>query len=293
MPITAASTLVRVSGIEELRRRLAACRDDGVSVGLVPTMGALHEGHLSLVDRARSRAGIVVLSVFVNPLQFSPSEDFLRYPRPIEDDERLARDAGVDVLFTPDAADMYPDLPVVTVSGGSMATRWEGAHRPGHFDGVLTVVAKLFNIVQPDFAVFGQKDLQQAALVKALVRDLNVSVDIDVAPIIREDDGVAMSSRNRYLGAADRVRATALGRALRSARAAFRDGESEVGAIEAAGRRVLDSEPELEVDYFAVVDPSSFEPATVVTEDSAVIVAARVGPTRLIDNCVLAGNDSD
>jgi pantoate--beta-alanine ligase len=256
-------------------------------------MGALHQGHLSLVERARTRSDLIVMSIFVNPLQFGPSEDFSRYPRPIEDDERLAAESGVDILFTPGAEDMYRDGRVVSVSAGDSGTKWEGAVRPGHFDGVLTVVAKLFNIVQTDVAVFGRKDLQQAALVKSMVRDLDFPLSIVVAPTVREPDGLALSSRNRYLSDRDRANALTLIGSLRTARAAFDAGETDARQLESAGLGVLGAVPEVSLDYFAVVNPQTMEHETRAQHGSAVIVAARVGTTRLIDNLILGENDQD
>ncbi|HEY8164714.1 MAG TPA: pantoate--beta-alanine ligase, partial [Gemmatimonadaceae bacterium] len=220
MPSTA-TRLVHASTVAEVRRELRRLRESGSSIGFVPTMGALHTGHTSLVTVARSVCDAAVMSIFVNPLQFGPAEDFSRYPRPIADDDAIAEESGVDVLFRPTVEEMYPPASVVRVSGGDLATRWEGESRPGHFDGVLTVVTKLFNIVQPDVAVFGQKDLQQAALVRAMARDLDFPLSIEVAPIIREQDGLALSSRNRYLSAGERRDATALSRALRAISSSF------------------------------------------------------------------------
>ncbi len=280
--------MLRVSTVASLRRALAEARGKRSSIGLVPTMGALHRGHISLIGRARRDADIVVVSIFVNPRQFGPNEDFERYPRPIEDDERIAKDWGADLLFAPDAAEIYPAPPIVTISAGSVASRWEGEVRPGHFDGVLTVVAKLFNIVQPEFAVFGQKDLQQAALVGAMVRDLNMPLSIVVSPTVREQDGLALSSRNRFLSPADRQSALGLSRALAAASAAYGEGERDPRELEAAGRAVLAADQRVVVDYFAVIDRRTFEPvARVAGEEWAVVTAARVGTTRLIDNVLL------
>lgn len=293
MPITATS-MVRVPTIADLRGSLAEARDNRTPIGFVPTMGALHGGHVSLVERARRDADLVVMSIFVNPRQFGPGEDFSRYPRPIKADERMAGACGVDVLFTPRVSEIYSVAPAVTISAGDMAARWEGEVRPGHFDGVLTVVAKLFNIVQPDFAVFGQKDLQQAELVSAMVRDLDMPLSVIVAPTVREADGLAMSSRNRFLAPADRLRALVLSRALTAATTAYRNGERDPRALEADGRAVLASEPEVSVDYFAVIDRNTFEPATgEPTEKWAAITAARIGTTRLIDNALLGEADGD
>lgn len=282
-----------VANIAEVRAAVSAARESGATIGFVPTMGALHEGHLSLVARARRETDFTVMSIFVNPLQFGPNEDLSRYPRPVDEDERLAEAAGVDLLFRPEVADMYPSGRTVTVTAGQLGAEWEGASRPGHFDGVLTVVAKLLNIVQPDTAVFGRKDLQQAALVKALVRDLDIPVRIIVAPIVREADGIAMSSRNRYLDADDRKRATVLSRALRTIRDNYARGERSVDRLVQSGVDVLASEPSVKVDYLAVIDPATFAAPAAATDDSAAIIAARVGTTRLIDNMQLGHDDQD
>jgi pantoate--beta-alanine ligase len=256
-------------------------------------MGALHAGHTSLVTIARNLCDAVVMSIFVNPLQFGPSEDFSRYPRPVADDDRIAEESGVDVLFRPGVEEMYPPASLVRVSGGDLAKRWEGESRPGHFDGVLTVVAKLFNIVQPDVAVFGQKDLQQASLVNALVRDLDFPMSIEVAPIIREADGLALSSRNRYLNQAEREQALVLNRALTAIRAAFIDGERDRESLESVGNAVLRNVPEARVDYLAVINTENFQRVNPVAEGFAAIIAARVGNTRLIDNLILRSDDQD
>ena len=292
MPNTATS-LQRVSGIAELRNAIGDARRNAARIGFVPTMGALHQGHLSLVDRARTESDLIVMSIFVNPLQFGPSEDFTHYPRPIEDDERLASQSGVDILFTPGAEDMYPDGRVITVTAGERGKKWEGAARPGHFDGVLTVVAKLFNIVQPDVSVFGRKDLQQAALVQSMVRDLDFPMTIVVAPTVREADGLALSSRNRYLSDTDRRNALALVRSLRAVSASFDSGERDARELEAAGNDVIGAVPEISLDYLAVVNPRTMEQETRAQGGSAVIIAARVGNTRLIDNLILGENDQD
>jgi len=222
---------------EELGRRRASSR-----IAFVPTMGALHDGHLSLVECAHQHADIVVMSIFVNPRQFGPREDFARYPRPLENDERLARECGVDILFTPGLREIYPAPPTVTVSAGAMGEKWEGEVRPGHFDGVLTVVAKLFNIVRPQVAVFGQKDLQQAALVQRMVSDLNMPVSVVVADTVREPDGLAMSSRNRFLDADGRRTSLALSRALSATVEAFTSGEESPRKLEQIGRALLAEE---------------------------------------------------
>jgi pantoate--beta-alanine ligase len=286
MPSTATS-LVHASTIADVRHEVRRLRDSGSSIGFVPTMGALHAGHTSLVTVARNLCDAVVMSIFVNPLQFGPSEDFSRYPRPIPDDDRIAEEIGVDVLFRPTVEEMYPPASVVRVSGGDLATRWEGESRPGHFDGVLTVVAKLFNIVQPDVAVFGQKDLQQASLLKAMVRDLDFPMSIEVAPIIREKDGLALSSRNRYLNETERQQSIALSRALSAIGAAFQGGDRDLDSLERVGNAVVREAPGVRPDYLAVVNAETFQRENPVDQGFAAIVAARVGNTRLIDNVIL------
>ena len=248
---------------------------------------------MSLVERAKREADVTVMSIFVNPLQFGPNEDLARYPRPVEADEDMAREAGVDILFRPGVDEIYPGQREVTVTSGTMGQRWEGASRPGHFDGVLTVVAKLFNIVQPDVAVFGRKDLQQAALIKAMVRDLDMPLSVIVAPIVRETDGLALSSRNRYLSDMDRSSALALSQALKEVSRAFVRGERDVGMLEVAGLNVLRHEPAVKVDYFAVVNGTSLAHDPLAERGSAAIVAARVGSTRLIDNMILGSADEN
>lgn len=292
MPVTAISPL-RVPTIVEMRASVAEARREDLRVGFVPTMGALHRGHLSLVERARREADVVVMSIFVNPLQFGPGEDFNRYPRPIETDAQSAADAGVDILFTPSPDEMYRDGRVTMVSAGHCGKLWEGEIRPGHFDGVLTVVVKLFNIVQPDVAVLGRKDLQQAALIKAMVRDLDFPLAVVVAPTVREDDGLALSSRNSYLSADDRVHALALIRSLRAASAAFDGGERDARRLEEVGRKIFETVPAAKLEYFAVVNAGSLAQVAQAAGGSAVIVAARFGATRLIDNIILGENDQD
>ena len=272
----------------ELRDALAALRAAGHTIGFVPTMGWLHAGHLSLVDLARARASACVMSVFVNPLQFAPTEDFAAYPRDLERDAELAARQGVDLLFAPDVETMYPTgEPLVRVAPGPLAERLDGAFRPGHFDGVLTVVMKLFHMVAPDVAIFGRKDLQQAALIRRMVADLDLPVEIVVAPSVRADDGLALSSRNAYLSAPERQQALALYRALRAAGDAFRTGERGGGSILRAARSVLDAEPGVQVQYLELVDPDTLAPVLEATPGAVLAAAAFVGRTRLIDNIVL------
>jgi pantoate--beta-alanine ligase len=276
-----------VGTIDEMRHVVAGARAKGKSIAFVPTMGALHEGHLTLIDEAKRVADVVVMSIFVNPLQFGPSEDFVRYPRTLEDDAKLAAKRGVDLLFTPTREDMYPEhAPVVIVHPGSVGKEWEGAVRPHHFEGVLTVVAKLFHIVMPDVAVFGQKDLQQAAAVKAMVRDLNFPVGILVAPTVREPDGLAMSSRNRYLSPRERELGVILSKALFAMRDVFTKGERRASALEAVGWRMLERVVGLTPRYMAVVDADTFQRVNNVRHGDAAVGAVRVGETKLIDNII-------
>jgi pantoate--beta-alanine ligase len=280
----------------DLRSALAARRGRGdtrggrAAIGFVPTMGALHEGHLALVDVARQRAATVVMSIFVNPLQFGPREDFAAYPRPLERDLALAESRGVDVVFAPGVDEMYPTpslvsvVPVGSVDRPALDSRWEGATRPGHFAGVLTVVAKLFLIVQPDVAAFGQKDLQQVTLVRAMVRDLDFPIEIVVVPTVRDPDGLALSSRNVYLSPQERQQAVAIPKALQDMLQAWRGGVGEANALLNIGRDVLAREPSIAVDYLAVAEPQRLEPVVHVESGAVAMIAARVGRTRLIDN---------
>ncbi len=276
-----------VETISEMRGVVANARAKGKSIAFVPTMGALHEGHLTLIDEAKRVGEVVIMSIFVNPLQFGPSEDFDRYPRTLDHDAKLADERGVDFLFTPTKEDMYPaQAPVVMVHPGAIGKEWEGAVRPHHFEGVLTIVAKLFNIVMPDVAVFGQKDLQQVAVIKAMVRDLNFPVGIHVVPIVREPDGLAMSSRNRYLSPKDRELGLILSRALFAMRDAFIKGERRASALEAIGWRMLERVVGLTPRYLAVVNADTFQRVNTVRHGDAAIGAVRVGETRLIDNII-------
>lgn len=275
-----------VETIGALRERLSGERVRA----LVPTMGALHAGHLSLIDAARTAGNgraTVIMSVFVNPLQFGAGEDFTRYPRDIAADR--AKAASVDILFAPPTDELYPSTgaPPIRVIPELDPPRWEAAVRPGHFAGVLTVVAKLFNIVQPQVAVFGQKDIQQATYIRAMVEALDFPIQLVIAPIVRESDGLAMSSRNVYLSSDERVRALALSRALRATDAQWRAGERNVEVLEAAGRAVLDATPGVITDYFAVAEPHQLQPIAKAGTGSIAMVAARVGRTRLIDNLIL------
>ena len=269
----------------EMRAWSRAERARGRRIGFVPTMGFLHEGHLRLVDRARERTDRVVMSIFVNPLQFGAGEDFTTYPRDVERDKKLASERGVECLFLPDANAMYPADPLVRLHPGPMADGLEGAARPGHFAGVLTVVAKLFHLVEPDIAVFGRKDFQQAMLVRRMVDDLNFALEVDVAPTVRELDGLALSSRNAYLQGDERRAALALSRALRAVEQAWRGGEADPGPLARRGLDVLRA-PGVAPEYLALVD-EQMRPVARVDARTIVLVAARVGKTRLLDNVVL------
>ena len=253
-------------------------------VGLVPTMGALHAGHLSLVQRAREECATVVMSIFVNPTQFGPQEDLSRYPRPLERDLQLAREAGVDLVFNPPVEEMYPSGFSTHIEVGGPALRWEGERRPGHFRGVATVVAKLFAIVTPQRAYFGQKDFQQLAVVRRMVNHLNLPVDVIGCPTIREADGLALSSRNVYLSGENRPFATALHNALAEGRRRIDSGERDGEAVRGAMERVLLDTPGVSVEYAAVVDPQTLEPLTRIEGPAHGLIAARLGPVRLIDN---------
>lgn len=282
-----ASRMVELATVPDIRRWVRARRSEGRRIALVPTMGYLHEGHLTLVDEARRRADVVVMTIFVNPLQFGPGEDLARYPRDLPRDRRLAEERGVDALFVPGDGVMYPSSPEIRIVPGRSAERWEGAARPGHFAGVLTVVAKLFHLTEPDVACFGRKDVQQSVLIRQMVRELDWPIELVVVPTVRESDGLALSSRNAYLDAEQRRQAAALSGALREAHAAWRGGEGSATRIEARMRRFLAALPEVRVEYIAVAEPESLTPVTEVREDTVVAIAARLGPTRLIDNIVL------
>jgi pantoate--beta-alanine ligase len=277
----------RVSRVSEIRDRGRALRAGGARIGFVPTMGALHEGHLRLIDVARREADAVVMSVFVNPLQFGPKEDFTRYPRDLDGDAAKAESRGADLLFAPGVDEMYPAQSDLRIEAPALSAKWEGAVRPGHFAGVLSVVAKLFHMVLPDVALFGRKDLQQAALVRRMVTDLDFPLRIVVVPTVREHDGLAMSSRNAYLSADDRQRALALVRSLREIARQFANGEHDGAKLSDAGKHVLSETEGITPDYLAVVDPDTLEPVAAASATSATIVAARVGSTRLIDNMIL------
>jgi pantoate--beta-alanine ligase len=276
---------------EDLDQSLDSARAHKSIIGFVPTMGALHDGHLSLVRAARADCDVVVASIFVNPLQFGPNEDFAAYPRDEERDlERLA-EAHVDVVFMPSVEAMYPSGASTTIAVGPIGDVLEGEHRPGHFTGVCTVVAKLFHIVKPRSAYFGQKDAQQVAAIKKMVADLDFGIEIVVAPTVREPDGLAMSSRNAYLSKEERGRATALYGALQAGRSAL-EGGADIAGAEIEMRKILEEEEGVEPDYARVVDPDTFEEPK--RSRKLLAIAARVGPARLIDNLLWEGpHDAD
>jgi pantoate--beta-alanine ligase len=275
--------------VAELRAALASRRAEG-EIGLVPTMGAFHEGHLSLIRQARADCDTVVVSLFVNPAQFGPNEDLSAYPRDEARDAELATELGVDILFAPPAEEVYPPGFDTTVEVHGLTEVLCGAHRPTHFTGVTTVVTKLFNMVQPAVAYFGQKDAQQAAVIRKLVRDLDMPVRIEVLPIVREPDGLALSSRNAYLSGSDRERALALSRALTAADEAVRDGRRDAASVLAAARRELEARG-VEPEYLELRSADDLAPAERVNGRTLLAVAARVGEARLIDNAILGASD--
>jgi pantoate--beta-alanine ligase len=276
-----------IRDIDEMHAASRAARMGGLSIGFVPTMGALHEGHLSLVRRARSHATLVVVSIFVNPLQFGPTEDFARYPRNLEADCALLEPEGVEVVFAPTTEQMYPPDATTVVHVEGLSDRLDGRSRPGHFRGVSTVVAKLFHIVEPDCAVFGQKDAAQVAVLRRMVRDLDMPIDLVVAPIARDQDGLALSSRNAYLSPDERRQALVLYRALRRVEELAKAGETNSERLRSATLFVLADEPAAVLDYLEIVDPDTLLPVTSVAQGALVAVAAKFGNTRLIDNVVL------
>jgi pantoate--beta-alanine ligase len=271
-----------------LRCALAGARRDGRVIGLVPTMGAFHEGHLSLMRHARSRSDVVVVSLFVNPAQFNDPGDLAVYPRDEAQDAARAAEVGVDYLFAPGVEEVYPSGFATTVSVSGLTEGLEGAKRGrGHFDGVTTVVAKLLNMVGPDIAYFGQKDAQQAAVIRHLVRDLNIPVEIEVCPTVRASDGLALSSRNQLLSPSERRQATALHRALRGVQDAVRAGARDPAAVTKAARREL-AQAGIEPEYLTVVSAQTLEPVARIDEDVLAVIAARVGAVRLIDNVLIS-----
>ncbi len=276
--------MIRVTPLADLRAALAA---QARPLGLVPTMGYLHEGHLSLLQRARAECASVCVSIFVNPTQFGPAEDLAAYPRDLDRDLRLLEQGGADLVWTPAAEELYPPGFQTWVSVESLSTPLEGARRPGHFRGVATIVAKLFNACEPQRAYFGQKDAQQAAVIRRLTTDLSYPIEIIVCPTVREPDGLAMSSRNAYLNPDERRAATVLYRALTAARTAFEGGQKEAEALRQTMRSVLESEPLARPDYVSAADPDSLEELHGPVERALLSMAVHIGKTALIDNVIV------
>jgi pantoate--beta-alanine ligase len=280
----------RIATIAEMK---AACRQvtcTGKTLGFVATMGALHEGHLSLVRASKSRCDVTAVSIFVNPLQFGPAEDLDKYPRTLERDAALLEQLGTDLLFTPGVEEMYPQRAQTYVLVEDLSNRLDGASRPGHFRGVATVVAKLFEIIRPDFAFFGQKDAAQVAVLRKIVNDLDMDVEIVVCPIVRERDGLAMSSRNSYLTSEQRQQALVLHRSLLRVQAAVDHGEHDSAKLIEIGKQAIAEEAGARLDYFAIVDPGTLDPVADVSRGALVAVAAYVGATRLIDNVLVTAS---
>jgi pantoate--beta-alanine ligase len=277
-----------IQSVDEMK---AVCREitrQGRTLGFVPTMGALHEGHASLVRASKAQCRATAVSIFVNPLQFGPTEDLDKYPRMMERDSRLLQELGVDVLFAPSVSEMYPANATTYVEVSGISDRLDGVSRPGHFRGVATVVAKLFEIVRPDRAFFGQKDAAQVAVLRRMVHDLDMDVEVMVCPIVREKDGLAMSSRNVYLNAEQRKQALVLNRSLMRVQYAADAGERDAETLIQVGKSVIAEEPAARLDYFAIVDANSLEVVRDISRGALVAVAAYVGTTRLIDNLLLA-----
>ena len=277
-----------ITTVQQMQHWSDAARARGQRIGFVPTMGYLHAGHVSLVDEARKRADVTVASIFVNPLQFGVNEDLARYPRDIDRDTQLLRQARTDVLFLPDVKEMYPEGFQTTVTVDRITRGLCGLSRPTHFQGVTTVVAKLFNMVKPHVAVFGQKDFQQLVAIRRMVNDLNFDIEIIGAPIVREADGLAMSSRNAYLSAPERHAALCLSQGLRAATELVGRGETDALRILGAARRIITDQPLARLDYAALVDPDTLEDATTVRSPVLLALAVHIGKTRLIDNRILS-----
>lgn len=277
-------SLATVRKIREVRHHLAAVRHQNRKIGLVPTMGALHSGHASLIQRAASDSDFVVVSIFVNPLQFGPGEDYLRYPRPIEKDLEVCAQMGADLVFLPEVAEVYAAEQRVFVDVTRLGDHLCGPFRPGHFRGVATVVAKLFNIVQPQRAWFGEKDFQQLCIIRRMVQDLDFDVEIVPVPTYREADGLAMSSRNAYLDSDDRTAAPALYRALTIARSMIENGERKPGVVKDCASRIFAEHPRIRPQYFEIVDPIELQPVDEISSEVRIAGAVWLGKTRLIDN---------
>jgi len=285
--MTPSATPIIVESISAVRSRVGSARREGHRIGLVPTMGALHEGHLSLVRHARRRCEYIVVSLFVNPTQFVAGEDYESYPRTLDADVAMCRTEGVDLVFAPSVEEMYDPSAATTVHVARLTETLCGPHRPGHFDGVTTVVTKLFNIVQPDVAFFGQKDAQQAIVIRKMVRDLDMPVEVVVCPTVREPDGLAMSSRNRYLSAEQRQQALCLYRSLQEARRAIEEGQRDTRVLTTRMRRIIEAAGPCAIDYVEVVHPETLERVEHVNGAVLIAVAVRIGKARLIDNILV------
>ncbi|MCA9088094.1 MAG: pantoate--beta-alanine ligase [Planctomycetaceae bacterium] len=272
------------TSIDDVRQHVKSARGAGKRIGCVPTMGALHEGHLSLVKECQRFCDFVCVTIFVNPTQFAPNEDLAKYPRPIEADLHACREAGVNLVFMPDNDELYPPNFQTWVTVSEITQPLEGAHRPTHFRGVTTVVAKLLNIVQPDVACFGAKDYQQQATIRRMVRDLDMPVEIVVCPIVREPDGLAMSSRNVYLSPEERQAALSLSNALKLAATRLASGDTDLAAIQQMMIQLMQQHPEVQVQYAVIVDPDTLHEVTTPQQHMVGLIAAQVGKTRLIDN---------
>ena len=278
-----------VHTVKEVRESLESERTPGRVIGLIPTMGALHRGHTKLIEIARKECKLIVVSIFVNPLQFGPSEDYTKYPRPLANDLELCSRNGVDLVFAPSAEEMYPSPQVTFTEVSGVSEHLCGAFRPGHFRGVATVVLKLFNIVQPGRAYFGEKDLQQLAVIRRMTRDLNLPIAIVGMPTVREADGLAVSSRNQYLSAGERKVAPVLFRALEAAVKTAAGGQKDPGKVREAAVQVLNGTPEVKIEYVEIVDPDEIKPVRTVGPRARIAAAVWLGPTRLIDNVSLGG----
>jgi pantoate--beta-alanine ligase len=276
-----------ITAIADMQLTAQTLKREGKRIAFVPTMGFLHEGHASLLREGRRRGDVLVLSIFVNPIQFGANEDLDRYPRNLEGDCTIARECGVDLVFTPTAPEMYPDGFQTSIRVRELALPLCGASRPGHFDGVATVVTKLFNIVQPDAALFGTKDFQQLAVIRRMVADLSQPVEIIGMPIVREPDGLAMSSRNAYLSPEQRQSALCLFRAVRLVRECYAAGEQSAALLLDAARQLIQEEPAATIDYLEVRDARTLEAVTTVSDNTLLALAVKIGTTRLIDNTVL------
>jgi len=276
-----------------MREKAREARQEQRLIGLVPTMGALHAGHLALVERAKKECAPVYASIFLNPKQFGPHEDLSRYPRPLEADVEKLNAAKVDGLFLPDAAEIYPPGFSTYVNVGGLSDRLEGKSRPGHFRGVATVVLKLFEIVQPHYAYFGRKDAQQVRIIERMTRDLNLNVELAVCPIVRDADGLALSSRNTYLNPEERKAATVLHRALQAAAAQISTGVRDSMELQRAMHRILESEPQARIDYAEIVDAETFEPVIRIAKRCYALLAVYIGKTRLIDNMLIEPEDDE